>query len=198
VNLTARPYCTYGVACEPEPDAICVIPRGTSGWQGHVFIIEQVQSDGTWVTIGGNQGTVGEVSRAIVDPRKTQVLAVRKPVEATVEALRPHSSEIKVADKVEVSSWLALLVSSAVAAAKELITPIDIPSFTDLPAAMSWWQTAFTAVNAAGKVFLENPWLGGSMVCCVFCVVVARVWRTKRVKKHQAGIPISSQVEVSA
>src|SRR5262245_58785342 len=37
-NLTARSYCTYGVACEPDPGVIGVIPRGNSSWQGHVFL----------------------------------------------------------------------------------------------------------------------------------------------------------------
>jgi hypothetical protein len=91
-NLSARTYATYGVACDPQPGAIGVIPRGNSGWQGHVFVIEKVRPDGRWDTIGGNQGTLGAVTRAILDPRKAQVLGVRKPVEATVPALRHAGS----------------------------------------------------------------------------------------------------------
>jgi uncharacterized protein (TIGR02594 family) len=193
-NLTARTYTTYGVGCDPQPGAIGIIPRGTSGWQGHVFLIEQVLPDGRWQTIGGNQGALGEVSRAIIDPRKTEVLAVRKPIEATVEALRPHSSEIKTADKLETSSWLGLLASSATAAIGKLLAPVDVPDMS-LPEALDWYGLVLKSGGALVKLVVDAPWLAGAALTCLVCILVARQWKRARVQKHEIGIPISAEIK---
>lgn len=64
-RLNARSYLDWGVPVEVE-DAqqgdIGVIPRGSSGWQGHVFFIDRVE--GAWVWgLGGNQDDAVSVKR---------------------------------------------------------------------------------------------------------------------------------------
>jgi hypothetical protein len=89
-----------------------------------------------------------------------------------------------------------MLASSAVAAVREILSPVSVPSFADLPEALTWWQTILAGVQAVGRVFLENPYLGGAFVMCVVCIIAARAMRTRRLAKHEAGIPLSNQVEV--
>lgn len=87
VNLMARSWLDCGDKLDkPEPGCVGVIPRGKSGWQGHVFVVAEVnEAEGTVLAIGGNQGE-GEVSYATVRidtalgwrwPRKAQ--AAPKP-----------------------------------------------------------------------------------------------------------------------
>jgi len=64
-KLNARSYLDWGVPVEVS-DArqgdIGVIPRGTSGWQGHVFFIDRIE--GAWVWgLGGNQDDAVNVKR---------------------------------------------------------------------------------------------------------------------------------------
>jgi hypothetical protein len=80
------------------------------------------------------------------------------------------------------------------AAVKELLAPVAVPEFTDLPAALDWWGVVLTGINAVGRLFLGSPWLAGGFLICLICILVARVWRKKRIEKHSSGIPISSQI----
>jgi uncharacterized protein (TIGR02594 family) len=197
VNLLARSYCTYGVACEPQPGAIGVVPRGNSSWMGHVFVIEEILPDGRWQTIGGNQGKegYGKVSRAVVDPKTTTILAVRKPVAATVPDLRKAgSTEIKKADRVQNAGSLLTFLAAIVAAVKELFGPVDVPKFADLKEGLDWWQMILGGANAVGKLLLDNPWLGGTLLVGGVLVLVGRQIKAARVAKHEAGVPLSAEV----
>jgi uncharacterized protein (TIGR02594 family) len=64
-KLNARSYLDWGVPVEPSEARqgdIGVIPRGTSGWQGHVFFIDRIE--GAWVWgLGGNQDDAVNVKR---------------------------------------------------------------------------------------------------------------------------------------
>jgi uncharacterized protein (TIGR02594 family) len=64
-KLNARSYLDWGVPVEmseARQGDIGVIPRGTSGWQGHVFFIDRVE--GAWVWgLGGNQNNAVNVKR---------------------------------------------------------------------------------------------------------------------------------------
>lgn len=55
MSLAARSWLRWGKACDPQPGAIGVWPRGKSEWQGHVAIVEEVKGDRV-KCIGGNQG----------------------------------------------------------------------------------------------------------------------------------------------
>ena len=75
-KLNARSYLDWGVPVEMS-DArqgdIGVIPRGTSGWQGHVFFIDRME--GAWVWgLGGNQDDAVNVKRYPV----AKLLGVRR------------------------------------------------------------------------------------------------------------------------
>jgi uncharacterized protein (TIGR02594 family) len=209
VRMMARSYLTWGIGVPLNaiaPGDVAVWPRGDpKGWQGHINVVQDVRRvSETRIEvrcIGGNQGGLkgGDAVTLSGWTDAGKALGFRRAVPATVTALRAAgSTEIKRADQVEVSSWLALLGSSALAAVKELLAPIQIPAFTDLPSALAWWQTALSGVQALGRVFVENPWLAGSALTCVVCILVARAWKSARVTKHVQGVPLSSQVEVPA
>ena len=75
-KLNARSYLDWGVPVEPSEARqgdIGVIPRGTSGWQGHVFFIDRIE--GAWVWgLGGNQDDAVNVKRYAV----AKLLGVRR------------------------------------------------------------------------------------------------------------------------
>lgn len=204
VRMMARSYLTWGIGVPLNaiaPGDVSVWPRGDpAGWQGHVNVVQDVRRvSETRIEvrcIGGNQGGLkgGDAVTLSSWTDASKALGFRRPVPATVEALRPHSSEIQAADKVEVSSWLGLLASSALAAVKELLAPVQVPQFTDLPSALTWWQTTLGGLNALGRCFLESPWLAGGFVTCLICIMVARARRAARVDRHVAGVPLSSQL----
>jgi len=64
-RLNARSYLDWGVPveiAEARQGDIGVIPRGRSGWQGHVFFIERVEGQWVW-GLGGNQDDAVSVKR---------------------------------------------------------------------------------------------------------------------------------------
>lgn len=188
-NLLARTYATYGVATTPGPGAIAVIPRGNSGWMGHVFVIEEIKADGRWQTIGGNQGRegYGKVSRAVVDPRTTRVLGVRRPVEASAPALRKAgSTEIVAADGVEKAAIGTAGTVAAVASSPDA----DMADATQYIGFLQQLKMAATEVMMLARA---NWW-----VCLILlCIAVwlgARWWKRHRVQRAASGLPLSTQV----
>ena len=75
-KLNARSYLDWGVPVEmseARQGDIGVIPRGTSGWQGHVFFIDRIE--GAWVWgLGGNQDDAVNVKRYAV----SKLLGIRR------------------------------------------------------------------------------------------------------------------------
>jgi uncharacterized protein (TIGR02594 family) len=198
-NLLARSYTTYGIACEPKPGAIGIIPRGKSGWQGHVFVVEEIKPDGTWVTIGGNQGPsgFGKVSRAIVDPKKTEILATRWPVAATVPDLRgAGSTEIKKGDGLQKWGIFTTFLGPIIAAIKELLSPVtQVPKHADIGESLSYWQQTLEAANAVAKIVLDNPWLAGAVFSGLCMAWIGNTIKKHRVAKAEAGVPLSAELE---
>lgn len=194
VNLTARSYATYGVDCKPQPGAIGVIPRGTSGWQGHVFVIEEVLANGTWQTIGGNQGRegYGKVSRVIVDPQKVKILGVRLPVPATVKDLRAAgSTTIKSNDTMEKVAIATTFFTPIVEGVKSLFE--GAPNLSSVQG-LTYWEALG---KVAGNVFAyanAHPYM------VAICIVGGGLWlnshlnKRARVAEHAAGIPIAGEV----
>lgn len=54
-SLMARSYLKWGRSCPAKTGAIVIFPRGNSRIQGHVTIVETVES-ARLVCVGGNQG----------------------------------------------------------------------------------------------------------------------------------------------
>ena len=75
-KLTARSYLHWGVPVETadtQQGDIGVIPRGSSGWQGHVFFIDRIEGPWVW-GLGGNQDDAVNVKRYPV----SKLLGVRR------------------------------------------------------------------------------------------------------------------------
>lgn len=57
-SLLARSYCKWGeevAFADIQLGDVCVIPRGNSSWQGHVFLYAGTAADGKIRGLGGNQ-----------------------------------------------------------------------------------------------------------------------------------------------
>lgn len=75
-KLTARSYLDCGVpvdTAEAQQGDIGVIPRGSSGWQGHVFFVDRIEGAFVW-GLGGNQDDAVNVKRYPV----SKLLGVRR------------------------------------------------------------------------------------------------------------------------
>lgn len=69
MSLAARSWLQWGKPLKkPVVGAVGVWPRGSSSWQGHVAIVEEVLPGGKVKCIGGNQGN--KVSRKVFDADK--------------------------------------------------------------------------------------------------------------------------------
>jgi uncharacterized protein (TIGR02594 family) len=195
VNLLARSYLTYGVACEPKPGAIAIWPRGDSAWQGHVNIVEKVLADGRVVCIGGNQSDA--VTRAA--PRDPgEALGFRWPVAATVKALRDAgSTEIKAADTTATAAKTILGGSAATAAISEAFkAPAAAP---DIPLKEVAEQVGLSKTIAEGlhgllSVLAAHPGVIVAAVVGIALFFLAQRWKANRLAKAAAGVPLSSAV----
>lgn len=207
VNMLARSYLTYGIACEPKRGAIAVWSRGTSTWQGHVNIVEDVRVvDGQRQVrcIGGNQGGMSGGDAVTRSPWKNaeEALAFRWPVAATVKDLRKAgSTEIKHADTLETAAAVTSSVGAAAAAVKESLP--SVPDTVPLPPlipegaseSISAFQYVMEGFNALAKVVLGNPWLAAIFVLSLGGVWVARVWKSGRLNRHILGYALSLQAQ---
>jgi hypothetical protein len=121
---------------------------------------------------------------------------VRKPVEATVPALRAAgSTEIRKGDQVQKLGIFATFIAPAVAALKELINAATaVPDFSSLPEQLTWWQTVIGGTNAVGRLVLDNPWLAGTVIAGIVLAWVGHTIKKHRVAKAAAGAPLSSQM----
>jgi len=97
-KLNARSYLDWGVPVEPSEARqgdIGVIPRGTSGWQGHVFFIDRVEGGWVW-GLGGNQDDAVNVKRYAV----SKLLGIRRaaniapPLALSVDAVQKRLKDL--------------------------------------------------------------------------------------------------------
>ena len=97
-KLTARSYLDWGVPVEvsdAQQGDIGVIPRGSSNWQGHVFLIDRIEGQWVW-GLGGNQDDAVNVKRYSV----SKLLGVRRAgnvapsVTMSVEAVQRRLMEL--------------------------------------------------------------------------------------------------------
>lgn len=198
VNMLARSYLSYGVKCEPQPGAIAVWPRGKA-WQGHVNVVEEVLPDGRIICIGGNQARKGgdAVTRTKpLDP--AGALDFRMPVLPTVPALRKAgSTEIKKGDQVQKLGIIATFLAPIIAVIKEMLGSVpSVPKFTSLSEGLTFGQQVLEGFNAVGKLVLDNPWLGGTLLVGALLAWVGHGIKAARVAKAEAGVPLSAEVAV--
>lgn len=203
VNMLARSWLTWGreVAIDDiQPGDVAVWPRGNSSWQGHVNVVESVKGKKV-VCIGGNQGGLAggdAVTRA--KPRSvSEALGFRRPVAATVPALREAgSTEIKQADRIQNSgtavTFVPMMWAAVQTAWNQMFGPVDVPKFASLPESLSWWQALLEGAKALLGLVAEHPWLAGTLVMGLLCVLVGRQLKANRVAKHAQGVPLSVEV----
>lgn len=200
MNTMARSWLTWGVAVHPDdvqPNDVAVWPRGNpAGPYGHVNIVESV-AGGKVICIGGNQGT-GKGADAVTPakPRAiSEAVGFRRAVAATVPALRQAgSTEIRKGDQVQNAGWLVTVIPSIIAAFNSVFGKVEVPHFADLKEGLSWWQEILGAANAVGDLVLAHPWLGGTLLVGGVLVLIGHQIKAARVAKHEAGVPLSSQV----
>jgi uncharacterized protein (TIGR02594 family) len=198
VNPAARSWLTMGVRVAPgdvQPGDVVVWPRGKASWKGHVNCVQDVRHRGGKVevrAIGGNQSNAVTLT-GWADLAGALPNGVRRLVPVSVKALRPHSSEIKKGDRIQNGGWLVTAISALVATIKELLAPVQVPQFAALPDALTWWQSIMGGANAVWSLVAANPWLAGTVIVGIICVLAGRQLKSKRVEKHAAGVPISSE-----
>src|SRR5262249_43061250 len=156
------------------------IARPGASWMGHVFVIEEVKPDGTWETIGGNQGRegYGKVSRETVDPHKAKVLGVRLPVAATVSALRQAgSTEIKGADAIQMGT----VVSAGAVAAQQAVQAIPdiIPPPDEIVTQLTTIQQLGESVKNVGEL-AGRHWYVAFAILAGLAWFAARRWKLRR------------------
>jgi uncharacterized protein (TIGR02594 family) len=209
ISLLARSYLTYGVACEPQPGAIGVWPRGAA-WQGHVAIMVDVdRGAGTCRVVGGNQGDAVNMAVMQLDT----ALAFRWPVPATVAALRrAGSTEVRTADKIEAAGVVGTVAAVGTATAVEAVRapeaitgppsvitgpPSVITSSPPAPIdpdSLKMLDQVIAATKAVGGLVAAHPWLGGCVLGCLALLWLGRRLKMRRVAKAKAGVPLSVEV----
>lgn len=205
VNPMARSWLTWGKKVEPaevQPGDVTIWPRGNpAGPYAHVNCVKEVRKKNKRIEvrcIGGNQShpSGGAVTLTDwIDVKGALPNGVRRAVPATVPELRKAgSSEIKKADRVQNAGSLLTILAAIVAAVKDLFGPVDVPKFADLKEGLDWWQTILGGANAVGRLFLDNPWLGGTLLVGGILILVGRQIKAARIAKHEAGVPLSAEV----
>lgn len=198
----ARSFLMWGKKVAPvevAPGDVVVWPRGNSAWQGHVNCVQQVRRTGKKTEvrcIGGNQShpSGGAVTIAAWQDIKGAI-GVRRAVAATVPDLRrAGSTEIKKADRIQNGGWLVTVIPTIIATIQSMLGPVEVPKFASLPESLSWWQTLLGGLNAVWILVAAHPWLAGTLVVGLLCVLVGRQLKAARVAKHEAGIPLSAEV----
>jgi uncharacterized protein (TIGR02594 family) len=196
VRLSARGYLTYGVACDPQPGAIGVWPRGSNPNLGHVgFVVDVDASRETCQLLAGNQGNAVSVQTYRLD----EALGFRWPVATTTAALRKAgSSEVKAADKLELAGIGGAAVAAGGAAAAELTRapPPTVPPPAPVidPGDLTLLDKSVAAAKAVGSLFAAHPWLAGVLLGAFALLIVGRVMKRKRVAKAAAGVPIGREI----
>lgn len=198
VRLLARSWLTWGTKVDLDdikPGDVAVWPRGNSSWQGHVNVVEAVSEAGMVVCIGGNQSNAVTRTKPM-DP--AGALGFRRAVPATIKDLRKAgSTEVKAGDNTQITGGGFSIFGLLTGAVASMFGPPQVPQFADVSDGLSWWQTVLGGINALGKLVSSHPWLAGTILCGAFLVFVGHQIKAKRLAKHAAGVPISSQVEAA-
>jgi uncharacterized protein (TIGR02594 family) len=194
--LLARTYETYGIACDPQPGAIGIWPRGNADWQGHVAtVIDVDHGRGVVRRISGNLRNAVTVDEAPIDT----ALGFRWPVAPTVKALRPHSSTIKSADAKEkigiVGTFFTPIFEGFKALVEGMFGAPQPPQFASVVEGLSWWQTVLDQAGRVGNYIVQNPSMAAIMLLGVGIWVWSAMDKKGRIAEHANGRPIGSELQ---
>lgn len=136
----ARSYLKWGIAVpknQVQRGDICIIERGNSSWQGHVFIVDAVTDTGRGVYVygvGGNQGNTVSMARFPIEKvlgfRRSKSLKDSKTIASAAGAVVTYAADKAVEKTIENTSLIpdfvttiekAKSVSEAADVAKELV-----------------------------------------------------------------------------
>ena len=203
-RLLARGYADIGIDArrDPKPGDIIIIPRGRA-WEGHAMQIDEVQSSlRRYKCVGSNQADTTSYAYVSFD---ADIVAIRRPVPATIKALRAAGSgAIARGEAIKtLGDGLAVGVPVVTAAGKLIETATEVPSYIpDPPAAIDTMKTAaenlgilntlMDAAASTGAFLVERPWI----VVLVATGIVLRVYGLQEIRKRVAsyarGVPLSN------
>lgn len=143
-RLNARSYLDWGVPvdiAEARQGDIGVIPRGSSGWQGHVFFIDRVEGQWVW-GLGGNQDDAVTVKRYPV----SKLLGVRRAgnvapaVTLSVESVQRRLKELGYQEVGQIDGKIGPRTQAAILAFRQdnslpLVPILDVALTTTLETA---------------------------------------------------------------
>jgi hypothetical protein len=198
-RLLARSFVTYGVDASknPAPGDFLVIPR-SKPWEGHVMQLNRYLGDGVWECIGANQSdTTSYAKHRLSEAVKG---GIRRYVPPTIKDLRAAgSTEVAHADMQQAAGTALVVggVGTAVgqAVAQQAAQPVVDAAINLAPLAEQTTQvhTLTSTGIAIGSLFLQNPWLVLIIGVGVGIWWLGRTGKLKRIAKHIAGVPLSSQ-----
>lgn len=197
-RMLARSYCTWGVDARKDPKRgdVGVLPRGAK-WQGHVVRLVSVnRQTGVAKCIGANQSD----TTSYAEHHLSEFIAIRRGVPATVKDLRKAgSTEVAHADMQQVAGGTLIVGSIATgvaqtaahqAAQQATDAALNLPQLSEQTTLV---HTLTSTGVALGRLFIENPWL----VLCIGVGVgvfwAGKTGKLKRLARHIAGVPLSSQ-----
>lgn len=205
-RLLARSYSNYGANARPDPHPgdIIVVPRGSSPWQGHVMLIDEVQSSlGRFKCIGANQSDMTSVAYVKFD---AEIVAIRRPVSATAKDLRAAGSKgVERGEAIKHTGDLVTVAPPAAVVATKVVEKLaDAPPVPDVTT-LNGMKTATdhlgiidafaNAITGFGMLFVKHPWL----IATIAAGIVIRVYGIQaiaaRVRSYVAGVPLGNQKE---
>lgn len=190
-RLLAQSYNTYGTDARknPRPGDIMVIRRGAS-WQGHVMILDTDLGGGRWKCIGANQSD----TTSYAEHHVSEALAIRRYVAPTIKDLRAADSKaIKRGDQQEAAGATIALLPPAVAIGKAVADagaadPATLQPIVDQTGTL---HTLMSTGASLGQLFVQNPWLIGTIGCGIYVWYLGRSGKLKRVKDYIANAVLS-------
>lgn len=205
-RLLARSYATWGVDArkDPRPGDLIIVPRPPVAYQGHIMIIDEVQSSlRRYNCIGANQSDMTSVTHVGFD---ADIVAIRRPVAATVKDLLAAGSN-GVARGValkRVGEALSVGTPAAAGAAKvagkiaEEAAP-QIPDVSTIDGMKTATEQigvvqAFTdALIAFGSLFARYPWLLAPIAAGIIIRMYGVETIAARIRSYVSGVPLSNQ-----
>lgn len=175
------------------PGAICIFYRTAKrerDWRRHVAVAVKSNSTYVWC-IGGNQSNEVNVRRF----KRSDLSAVRWPVPSTVRDLKEAgSTEIKNADTIKKITVGTGIVTGAGSIITESTSPDEIAKTArDVGDHMDTLQAFLRSVGGLWETLSSNLWIIPAAIVLVLVYLAANRLQKRRLERHDAGDPISSQ-----